>query len=205
MNEPTLCMNVWGREGWGSISFATKEIRTPKATSNKSTLSDPTPKKKSEKSKRSLWKKTHKAKDYYNTISKLWTDDQRICQDEGNKEATTLILLYFGSLLQWMNEWMPGKFWWVCLQMIDSNHLWCSSLLLKNWNFGSAISFTPTYPVPYCHRWVGCSQSLPFPKREPAGQFRVCKTPGWLACWLMAIVNNWKNWVLDPIPVHGSQ
>jgi hypothetical protein len=25
---------------------------------------------------------------------------KRICQDEGNKEATTLILLYFGSLLQ---------------------------------------------------------------------------------------------------------
>jgi hypothetical protein len=30
----------------------------------------------------------------------------------------------------------------------------------------------------------GCSQSLPFPKREPAGQIRVCKTPGWLAGWL---------------------
>ncbi len=100
MNQ--LCVWMCGGGRGGDQLVATKEIRTPKATSNKSTCQ--TPKKNNQKNQRGVYERKHKAKDY-NTISKLWTDDQRICQDEGNKEATTLILLYFGSLLQWMNAW----------------------------------------------------------------------------------------------------
>jgi hypothetical protein len=76
---------------------------------------------------------------------------------------------------------MPGKFWWVYLQMIDSNHLWCSSLLLKNWNFVSAISFTRTYPVSYCHRWVGAPNLFPFQRENRRVSIGYVKP---LAAWL---------------------
>ncbi len=101
MNEPTLCMNVWGGRGGDQLVFATKEIRTPKATSNKSTLSDPPPKKKIRKIKEEFMKEN-------NTKQRIITTpflnfEQMIkgsVRMKGNKEATTLILLYFGSLLQ---------------------------------------------------------------------------------------------------------
>ncbi len=108
MNEPTLCMNVWGGRGGDQLVFATKEIRTPKATSNKSTLSDPHPKKKIRKIKEEFMKEKHKAKDYYNTISKLWTDDQRICQDERKQRShhiNSSLLWISSSMNEWMNAW----------------------------------------------------------------------------------------------------
>jgi NAD(P)H-hydrate repair Nnr-like enzyme with NAD(P)H-hydrate epimerase domain len=52
----------------GDQLVATKEIRTPKAASNKSTCQ--TPQKKNQKNQRGVYERKHKAKDY-NTISKL--------------------------------------------------------------------------------------------------------------------------------------
>jgi hypothetical protein len=48
-----------GGVGSQSISFATKEIRTPKATSNKSTLSDPPPQTKNQKNQRGVYERKH--------------------------------------------------------------------------------------------------------------------------------------------------
>ncbi len=131
MNQ--LCVWMCGGGRGGDQLVATKEIRTPKTTSNKSTCQ--TPQKKNQKNQRGVYERKHKAKDY-NTISKLWTDDQRICQDEGNKEATTLILLYFGSLLQWMNAWqtlvgLSSDDWFkplaVFIFVVEELELWISN------------------------------------------------------------------------------
>jgi hypothetical protein len=62
MNEPTLCVNVWGGRGGDQLVFATKEIRTPKATSNKSTLSDHPHKKKIRKIKEEFMKENTQSK-----------------------------------------------------------------------------------------------------------------------------------------------
>jgi hypothetical protein len=53
-------------------------------------------------------KEKHKAKDYYNTISKLWTDDQRICQDERKQRShhiNSSLLWISSSMNEWMNAW----------------------------------------------------------------------------------------------------
>jgi len=178
MNQ--LCVWMCGGGRGGDQLVATKEIRTPKATSNKSTCQ--TPQKKNQKNQRGVYERKHKAKDY-NAISKLRTDVQRICQDEGNKEATTLILLNFGSLLQWMNAWqtlvgLSSDDWFkppvVFIFVVEELELWIGNFF---------YTYLPSIVLPPLG---GCSPSLPFPNREPVGQFRVCKTPGWLT----AVVNN---------------
>ncbi len=183
MNEPTLCMNVWGGRGGDQLVFATKEIRTPKATSNKSTLSDPHPKKKIRKIKEEFMKEKHKAKDYYNTISKLWTDDQRICQDERKQRShhiNSSLLWISSSMNEWMNAWQifGGSIFRWLIQTTCGVHLCC-------WRIGTLDQqFLLHLPTQYLIATVGwvLPNLFPFQRENRRVSFGYVKPlAGWLA------------------------
>lgn len=175
-HEPTLCMNVWGREGWGSISCYKRDPHS-QCNEQQTYLSDPPPKKTNQKNQRGVYERKHKAKDY-NTISKLlnrWSKDLSGWRKQRSHHINSSLLWISSSMNECLANFGGSIFRWL-IQTTCGVHLCC-------WRIGTLdrqFLLLFTYPVPYCHRWVGAPPSLPFPNREPAGQFRVCKTP-WLA------------------------
>ncbi len=179
MNQ--LCVWMCGGGRGGDQLVATEEIRTPKTTSNKSTCQ--TPKKTNQKNQRGVYERKHKAKDY-NTISKLWTDDQKDLsgwRKQRSHHINSSLLWISSSMNECLANFSGSIFRWL-IETTCGVHLCC-------WRIGTLDQqFLLHLPTQYLIATVGCvaPPSLPFPKREPAGQFRVCKTPGWLT----AVVNN---------------
>jgi hypothetical protein len=131
----------------------------------------------------------------------FWTDDQRICQDEGNKGATTLILLYFGSLLQWMNAWqilvgLSSDDWFkplvVFIFVVEELELW----------IGNFFYSLPTQYLIATVGWV-LPRLFPFQIENRRVSFGYVKPPGWLTHGSCKQLK--RTWILDPIPLHGSQ